>query len=120
MKTYHIKRGSKLDLTVKALSRDAFMPSAPLEPINLTGITVTSEAKRMGPKGLVLVETLLTTVVDQDIGHIRLEAGSDKTNDWPAEGLFCDVKLTSISDPTDVVFLPTFRIWVDENVTSLA
>lgn len=75
-----IKKGDQFILDVTRMDANG-------DPVNLTGITITSQAKLPG-----FAANLTVTLVDAPTGQFRLSATGATTATWPVARLSADVK----------------------------
>ena len=105
MISFLLKRGDTflLAATVNA--------SGDTTPLDLTGRTVRSQARRTG----ALVQELTVTITDAEAGEFTLGATATETAEWPLGRLACDIERTDADG--HVESSETFTIEVTEDVT---
>jgi uncharacterized membrane protein len=99
-----IKRGDALALDITRVDASA-------NPISLTGMTITSQAKISG-----FAANLTVTIVNAALGQIRLSATAAATAAWPIARLSCDVKYDAGGG--SIVRSKTFTLKVVQEITT--
>lgn len=99
-----IKRGDRLDLDIIRVDADG-------NPVNLTGMTITAQAKITG-----FSANLTVTVVAAAAGHLRLSCPAASTALWPVAVLSTDVKYDAGGG--DIKRSRTFGIKVVKEITT--
>ena len=104
MDDFEIKRGDQLSMDITRVDQNG-------DPINLTGVTITSQVKGPG-----FVASLTVTAVNLAIGQFQLTAASGATATWPMGRLSGDVKY--VSGGGLVRHSKTFFILVGKEITT--